>query len=786
MKLYYSFFTILICLAYVPFRAGAEDIKLFVTNSVAADRIGEAITTGIPFPEGVVKDTGLLNVAIGNHVIPSQFTPIIAWSDGSVRWALLDTQIDITAHEERELSLSYGNKTHKTINPINIIENESSISLSSGGLLLRINKKLFNLIESLKIDGHEVITPQSRGLVIYLEDGTEVRAGPPTGVHVETVGPMRATVCLRGRFPDIHKNLLGYTVRITVFAGQKYLKIHTWLENDGGLTQRAPGKAEWFAFDGMAIDFGLNLGTEIVAESEGAKSTNTFRIAQYADPNHDWKSFNYRITDEENLLKEGDRTDGVVALKGNSSSTTVAVCHFWENYEKAIELDAPSLKVWLWPTDGEWPRSKAKRGKDSQNEYRQFRNAGLYHLPGGTRKGHELILDFSGRDVNATHATVAYPLLAVAESSYYAHTEAVNGWMAPADFTTGNDSYDEAVAIWNRIATQAVDADDKRGSIVAARRGVADHRGFWHGWMDFGDLLWAEGYCSLHYDWTWVMMLNFLRTGDRRFYDMGVTMARHRTDIDQIWTGDSRYYNNLTRYEKSYTSIHGGLNDGHYGPVPSHNWIGGIVLSYMITGENHYRECALNNYEGMKRRLIEPQDKKPDTSVQTRDLGWTILNLCSLFDMTAEQKYLDDAMTLFNKPMTMQWQERGPYFGTSGGSCLQFYYSTQGICELHHRTGDPNILKLIKEGCKGDYESTNPVYDEWHIFLSNYYAYLGYIEKNTDYLDKAETLFNIYLTSQKNKSCYDNTGAWTKSSAKLLRNGHILQYVKWKIKYASN
>lgn len=56
MKLYYSFFTILICLAYVPFRAGAEDIKLFVTNSVAADRIGEAITTGIPFPEGVVKE----------------------------------------------------------------------------------------------------------------------------------------------------------------------------------------------------------------------------------------------------------------------------------------------------------------------------------------------------------------------------------------------------------------------------------------------------------------------------------------------------------------------------------------------------------------------------------------------------------------------------------------------------------------------------------------------------------------------------------------------------------
>jgi hypothetical protein len=644
-----------------------------------------------------------------------------------------------------------------------------------------VSKKKFNIFESLKVDGREVLTAGGKGMVIYGNGGGEIMAGAPTEVTIENAGPMRATVCLRGRFPGVHKELLGYTIRITAYAGCKYVKIHTWFENDGGLTTRAPGRAQWFAFDGLALDFGLKPAGAVQAECEGVKATGRLKVAQYAAPDYDWQSFNFRVTSGDTELKKGGRTDGVVSLAWTGGGMTVAVRHFWENYEKAIELDGGSLKIWLWPTDGEWPRTKASRGLDS-GEHPEYRKAGVYHLAGATRKGHEAILDFSGRGAAAARATLCEPLLATADPAYYAGTEAANGWFGPADFKSGKQAYDDGVRKWTRCSMQSVDSRENKGSLNYARQGGADELGFWYGWMDFGDNLWAEGYGTLHYDWTWTMLLNYLRTGDRRFFEMGVTMARHRIDIDQIWTGDSQYYNNLSRYEKCFTSIHGGIKDGHYGPIPSHNWIGGAVLYYMLTGEPQARECALNNHAGMKRRLIEPQDKEPNPGIQTRELGWSILNLCGLYDMTADRKYLDDAMILFNKPLTLQWRQSGPYLGATGGNCLQYFYSTQGLCELHDRTGDANVLRLIKEGCDGNYEATNPAYDEWPIFLSNIYAYLGYKQNNPAYLAKAEDLFCRYAEATKNLGCYTTNGAWDKESGKLMRNGHILQFVEWKLK----
>jgi hypothetical protein len=253
-------------------------------------------------------------------------------------------------------------------------------------------------------------------------------------------------------------------------------------------------------------------------------------------------------------------------------------------------------------------------------------------------------------------------------------------------------------------------------------------------------------------------------------------MARHRIDVDQIWTGDSQYYSGLTRYEKCFTSVHGGLKQGYYGPIPSHNWISGVVLYYMLTGEPQAKECAFSNHAGMKRRLIDRQDKKPNPKTQTRELGWTILNLCSLYDLTADKKYLDDALILFNKPVTMQWQQSGPYLQKG----LQYYYSTQGFCELHHRTGDEKVMKLLREGCAGDF-SKHKTYDEWKVFVSNIYAYVGYKDKNDVYIARAEKLFSEYAA--KSISCYrPGSGAWDKESGKFMRNGHILQYVEWKKK----
>jgi hypothetical protein len=172
---------------------------------------------------------------------------------------------------------------------------------------------------------------------------------------------------------------------------------------------------------------------------------------------------------------------------------------------------------------------------------------------------------------------------------------------------------------------------------------------------------------------------------------------------------------------------------------------------------------------------VDRYAKKPSDGGQTRSSGWAILCLTSLYDMTADRKYLDWAMTLFNNHFTPQWRAKGPYL--QGG--LSYYYSTQGLCELHHRTGDQNVLKLLTEGCEGDFQSR---YGEWMIFLSNIYAYVGYKTNNEAYLKKAEELFSQVIPRQAKPVVFTRSGAWTKETCKVMRNGHVLQYVLWRMK----
>lgn len=763
--------------AFVSFcgAAHAAKVSLTIRNHSDAERKAEIVTTGIPFAKGAVKDVSKLSIKCNRKKIPAQFVNIVPWDDGSVRWALMDTQIDIPANDKAGLTLDTKSKARAPKNPVRITDGDDSVKVSTGPLQFTISKKKFNIFESLSIDGKNLITSAGKGLVIYKAGGGEVLSATPTSVTLENTGPMRATLCIRGMFPDVHKNLLSYTVRITVYAGKKFIKLQVWFENNGGLTVRSIKDAEWFGFDGFAAEFGLALGDNLKAECEGASANGKFKVEQRC-PGYTWKGFAYNITTDKKEIKKGARTDGIVTLTGKNGTLTAGIRHFWQNYEKAIELDGSTLKLWFWPTDGEWPR-RTTRGHDNAKEFRRYRKPGLYFLSGGVHKGYETILDFSDRAPKAVAATLNSPLMALADPAYMAETEAAPGWFAPASFLTGKKELDDSLKFWNNLATGGIAPAGTQGSIYTARRGGADKRGYWYGWMDFGDNLWDGGYSSLHYDWTWIMLLNYIRTGQRRFLDMGTTMARHRIEIDQIWTDrDSQYYRNLSRYEMCYTSIHGGLKEGYYGPITSHTWLSGMVVYYMLTGETMAKECAISCGKGLSLRQVSRYRKKGSAGGQTRESGWAILGFCSLYDLTADKKYLDEAMVLFNNHIGRQWKARGPYLEAG----LQYYYSTQGLCELHDRTGDKNVLKLLQEGCDGNFPKKT--YSEWRVFLSNIYAYVGYKTKNAKLITKAEELFTTYVKSKKHLRCYAVTGAWDKESGKLLRNGHILQFVKWRLK----
>jgi DUF1680 family protein len=193
----------------------------------------------------------------------------------------------------------------------------------------------------------------------------------------------------------------------------------------------------------------------------------------------------------------------------------------------------------------------------------------------------------------------------------------------------------------------------------------------------------------------------------------------------------------------------------------------------------------MRNYQGIKERQVDPVRNNPTAAGQTRSATWSILALCSLNDLTADKKYLDDAMVLFNNEVVPKWKKVGPYLDTAA---LQYYYSTQPLVELAEHTGDANVLALLKEGCEKNFAKAGltEMYAEWPIFLSNIYAYVGYKTGNEGYIKKAEELFCTYVPAAPSPFCYrPSSQAWDKESGKMIRNGHILQFVEWKLKQAA-
>ena len=52
--------------------AGAVEVKLTVEDPAKVARKGEAVTTGVPFAKGVLKDVSKLSVSAGGKKVPAQ------------------------------------------------------------------------------------------------------------------------------------------------------------------------------------------------------------------------------------------------------------------------------------------------------------------------------------------------------------------------------------------------------------------------------------------------------------------------------------------------------------------------------------------------------------------------------------------------------------------------------------------------------------------------------------------------------------------------------------------
>jgi len=361
-------------------------------------------------------------------------------------------------------------------------------------------------------------------------------------------------------------------------------------------------------------------------------------------------------------------------------------------------------------------------------------------------RGHELILEFSGRDERQTHAELARFLFALASAEYYASTEASPGLFAPPDIRSGEDECDAKLDAWMRMTHSVADREDP-SSVWAARQ--SGHRNlFWYGWMDFGDLaVPGSGSVSLHYDWPWVMLAGAMRTGNPDFIQLATETTRHRIDIDQQWSDrELPQYRGLQRGGFTYPHFHC-VRFTYHQPDVAENWLAGVVLYYMLTGEPKALECAERNSQSRLagwQRLAENADdyyigrKLGDMQMAAR----SIFAYCAMYDLNAETKWLDEALNLFRSYVVPKWEAHGPHLHAPDQIRSQDYirddvkycYSIQALCELHRHTGDEKLFELLKAGC--DQEFPENFFDA-PLFLADLCGYVGLRTGDENYLADA-------------------------------------------------
>ena len=94
--------------------ASAAVMKITVEEPSGVDRKAWPVTSGVPLAEGALKDPAAAALfSAGGRELPLQTEVLARWPDGSVRWLLLDFQVDLAAKQTKSLSLRYGENVQR-------------------------------------------------------------------------------------------------------------------------------------------------------------------------------------------------------------------------------------------------------------------------------------------------------------------------------------------------------------------------------------------------------------------------------------------------------------------------------------------------------------------------------------------------------------------------------------------------------------------------------------------------------------------------------------------------
>lgn len=566
------------------------------------------VNMGLPFPRGRIVDPRKLRLLDPNGTEQALAVEKLAsWPDGSLRWALLrfpsrngDTAtVQLDSNRPRQ---------DLGVERVSLTTNGTILSVSNGAI-----KVDFDPTTGLKLiscNGREVC--KGLDLTFALQDQTGRRilqAGPVDALSVQSKSDLHADIRWRGRFFDSEgrPGPMMYDLRLRVEAAGSRLRF--WLTALHAVARRQPWErlepqleiCDWrlsfhLANPGQQRFVGCEGQSPLVCEGR--------QVELYQKDN-----FSYLVNADGRELSRGARAPGWIGTRTGDAFTTLGVRDFWQNHPKSLFANDNELGARLWAGDG--PMA----------------------WEGGLAKTHEFVLEIH----DTIRSPEMVPLLGIAPPAW------VCGSGAAGELLPRNEDALRQLGYW-----EAWREDSMIRWVNAMPTGIRDFGDAYMG----GPYKGKNAFLNLEYDVPLNFLNQFLRTGQRWYFDAAEPMVRHQTDIDT---------ENVAGFAWKHSPLHT-TTEAEFG----HVFVRGLLLHHLLTGDPRDLEIA----EKLGAAIAEQVSRGAGIGNE-RQIGWSLYALSALHEVTANARYLDAALKLARRlakeqsptgKFNIRWDNRIAFF----------------------------------------------------------------------------------------------------------------------------
>ncbi|MBQ41915.1 MAG: hypothetical protein CME15_05600 [Gemmatimonadetes bacterium] len=601
---------------------------------------GWPASAGVPFPAGHLQSGDGIRLLAAGSPVAHQMRPLAHWPDGSVRWALLD----FTAPDSQggSMQVEYGGIVQPAPEtPLQVLDGSAGVTVTTGPIRVEFPRTaviLPGIVEVRRSDGtYRRLTPKvarTAAVTLMGPGGRTYRSGRPESVSVEEAGSQR--ICIRVLLAHCDRggrSLFRSVFRIHLFRGRPDIRVLHTFENDAD--------SEFTELHSLVLRSELRVGRSPSGSMERrgadfAKGKSPLRLRQILDGQ-------YVMHRGRRLLCRGRKASGAACLTGSAGAVQLSVRDFWQNYPKGICVDSSGFSLEVCP-----PLDPASYPKGGEWEDRLFFYLldGRYKLKCGVARTCEFWLRFEAE--SDQRGAADFRRLVQSPPLYSVPLDYLNRTRSLHYLPTKDPSPDPAYESWVEAARKAY-AGDRRESRA-------------YGMLNYGDWFGERRYNwgNLEYDASWGFLQEYLRGGHSDFYTWAEEAAHHLVDVDTCHhtgpgTRVGMQYSHCVGHVGGYYP-HGFREQAIFGGSwsPSHTWVEGLFLYYLLSGDTRVLEGAEKTCELLTGEILNHYDFG-----NCRTSGWHLIHLSAAYRATGRENYLNAARIVADRVLERQRSSGG-------------------------------------------------------------------------------------------------------------------------------